>query len=157
MPLAQISGLESNFALQLPELSFRKEPAIGSCCGPSESKRVSETRGSISASKANGTRLKSAHARVYPHNITSMYGKMLICLDVRQSCKNINKNTQWPEFESELYRPSDRRLSAKLVPTFADRVCHVVSVTDPYGRNLGFLDRSRYFSFQAAPQLYSRG
>jgi hypothetical protein len=29
---------------------------------------------------------------------------------------------------------------------FADRVCHVVSVTDPYGRILGFLDRSRYFS-----------
>jgi hypothetical protein len=29
---------------------------------------------------------------------------------------------------------------------FADRGCHVVSVTDPYGRILGFLDRSRYFS-----------
>jgi hypothetical protein len=26
------------------------------------------------------------------------------------------------------------------VPTFADRGCHVVSVTDPYGRVLGFLD-----------------
>jgi hypothetical protein len=49
------------------------------------------------------------------------------------------KKTQWPEFASELYRPSDRRLSAKLVPTFADRGCHVVSVTDPYGRILGFL------------------
>jgi hypothetical protein len=24
----------------------------------------------------------------------------------------------------------------------------VVSVTDPYGRNLGFLDRSRYFSIK---------
>jgi hypothetical protein len=34
----------------------------------------------------------------------------------------------------ELYRPSDRRLSAKLVPTFADRGYHVVSVADPYGR-----------------------
>jgi hypothetical protein len=33
----------------------------------------------------------------------------------------------------------------------------VVSVTDPYGRLLGFLDRSRYFFFQVAPQLYSRG
>jgi hypothetical protein len=40
---------------------------------------------------------------------------------------------------------------------FADTGCHVVSVTDPYGRNLGFLDRSRYFFFQVAPQLYSRG
>jgi hypothetical protein len=27
----------------------------------------------------------------------------------------------WPESASELYRPGDRHLSAKLVPTFADR------------------------------------
>jgi hypothetical protein len=27
----------------------------------------------------------------------------------------------WPESASELYRLSDRRLTAKLVPTFADR------------------------------------
>jgi hypothetical protein len=33
----------------------------------------------------------------------------------------------------------------------------VVSVTDPFGRILGFLDRSRYFFLQVAPQLYSRG
>jgi hypothetical protein len=51
----------------------------------------------------------------------------------------------------------DRRLSVKLVPTFVDRLCHVVSVTDPYGLILGFLDQSRYFFFQVAPQLYSRG
>jgi hypothetical protein len=44
------------------------------------------------------------------------------------------------EFASELRRPSDRRLSAKLVPTFEDRRCHVVSVTVPYGRILSFLD-----------------
>jgi hypothetical protein len=31
----------------------------------------------------------------------------------------------------------------------------VVSVTYPYGRILGFLDRSSYFFFQVAPQLYS--
>jgi CBS-domain-containing membrane protein len=42
-------------------------------------------------------------------------------------------------------RPSDRRLSAKLTPTFADTGCHVVGVIDPYGRILGFLERSRYF------------
>jgi hypothetical protein len=51
------------------------------------------------------------------------------------------KKNPWPKSASELYRPSDRRLSAKLVPTFADRGCHVVSVTDPYGRILSFLDR----------------
>jgi hypothetical protein len=45
-------------------------------------------------------------------------------------------------------RPSDRRLSSKLVPIFADRGSHVVSVTNPYGRILGFLDRSRYFPFK---------
>jgi hypothetical protein len=38
-----------------------------------------------------------------------------------------------------------------------DRGCHVVRVTNPYGRILGFLDRSRYYFFQVAPQLYSRG
>jgi hypothetical protein len=52
--------------------------------------------------------------------------------------------------------PSDRRMSAKLVPTFANRGCRVVSATDPHGRILGFIDRSR-FSIQLAPQLYSRG
>jgi hypothetical protein len=32
---------------------------------------------------------------------------------------------------------------------FADRGCHVVSVTNPYGRILGFLDReqNQHFSF----------
>jgi hypothetical protein len=48
---------------------------------------------------------------------------------------------------------SHSRLSAKLVPTFADRGCHVVSMTDPHRRNLGFLD----FFFKVDPQLYSRG
>jgi hypothetical protein len=36
--------------------------------------------------------------------------------------------------QSELYRPSDRRLSAKLVPTLANRGCRVVSATNPHGR-----------------------
>jgi hypothetical protein len=71
--------------------------------------------------------------------------------------KQTKQQTPWSESTSELYRPSDSRLSAKLVPTFAYRGCHVVSVTSPYGRSLGFLDRSRYFFFQVAPQLYSWG
>jgi hypothetical protein len=61
------------------------------------------------------------------------------------------------ESASELYRPSDLRLSAKSVPTFADRGCHVVCVTDLYGRIYFILDRCHYFFFQVAPQLYSRG
>jgi hypothetical protein len=51
--------------------------------------------------------------------------------------------TPLPESVNELYQPSDRRLSAKLVPSFTDRGCHVVSVAGPYGRILRFLDRSR--------------
>jgi hypothetical protein len=54
-------------------------------------------------------------------------------------------------------RASNLRLSAKLVPTSVDRGCHVVSVTDPYSRNLRFLDQSCYSLFQVAPQLYSQG
>jgi hypothetical protein len=41
--------------------------------------------------------------------------------------------------------------------TFADRGCRVISATDPQGRILGFLDRSRYYFFQVVPQLYSQG
>jgi hypothetical protein len=58
---------------------------------------------------------------------------------------------------SELYRPSDFRLSAKLVPTFADGWCRVVSATDPYCSIRNFLDPSRYFFFQVDFQLYARG
>jgi hypothetical protein len=54
--------------------------------------------------------------------------------------KNTRKKKPCPESASELYRPRDRRLSAKLVPTFVNRGCHVVSVTGPYSRILGFLD-----------------
>jgi hypothetical protein len=40
--------------------------------------------------------------------------------------------TPWAESTNKLHRPSDQLLSAKLVPTFADRRC-VVSATDPQG------------------------
>jgi hypothetical protein len=52
---------------------------------------------------------------------------------------------------------SDRRFLTKTVPTSADRERCVVSATGPQSYILGFLARSRYFFFQAAPQLYSRG
>jgi hypothetical protein len=42
-----------------------------------------------------------------------------------------NKQTLWPESASKLYRLSDRHLLVKLVPTFADRGCHMVNMTDP--------------------------
>jgi hypothetical protein len=37
---------------------------------------------------------------------------------------------------------------SKLVPNFADGMCHVVSATDLYGRIQGFLDRSPHFFLQ---------
>jgi hypothetical protein len=57
----------------------------------------------------------------------------------------------------EVTMQTERTPLVGLVSIFADSGYLVVSVTDPYGRNLGFLDRSRYFFFQVAPQLYSRG
>jgi hypothetical protein len=69
--------------------------------------------------------------------------------------KKKKKTKLWPEFTSELYRPSDLLLTAKLAPAFADRGCHVVSVTVPYCHILDFLDWSRYFIFQVAPQFVS--
>jgi hypothetical protein len=54
-----------------------------------------------------------------------------------ESGKGLFFFTPWSESASELYRQSDRRLSAKLMPTFEDRRCHVIII--------GFLDRSRYF------------
>jgi hypothetical protein len=75
----------------------------------------------------------------------------------RKEQNNQNKQTPWPYSASELYRPIDRRLSAKLVPTFAGRGCRVVSATDSHGRILGFLDRNYFYFFQVAQQLYSRG
>jgi hypothetical protein len=101
------------------------------------------------------------HTIFHKPNSNDLQPPLFPCKE-RQYTKNVpktNQNTQtlWPESASELYQPSDRCLSAKLMPTFADRGCHVVSVMHPYGHILIFLDRSRYFFFQAARKLYSRG
>jgi hypothetical protein len=49
---------------------------------------------------------------------------------------NKQQRTPWSESASELYRQSDRCFSEKLMPTFADRECHVASMTflRPYSR-----------------------
>jgi hypothetical protein len=45
--------------------------------------------------------------------------------------------------------PTERRPHVgEVIANFSVRGRHVVSVTDPYGRNLGFLNRSRYFSIK---------
>jgi hypothetical protein len=70
----------------------------------------------------------------------------------------LNKiKTPWLWSVGELYWSSDRCWLAKLVPTFPDRGCRVVSATDPHGCNFDFLDRSHYCFFQVSPQLSSRG
>jgi hypothetical protein len=48
--------------------------------------------------------------------------------------QQINKTNSGAQSASELYRPSYRRLSARLVPTLAERGCRVVSVTNPHDR-----------------------
>jgi hypothetical protein len=63
----------------------------------------------------------------------------------------------WSQSASELYRPSDRRLTAKWLPTFSDRGV-------PHGQRDGSLRPYSRVSrqepllfYQVAPQLYSRG
>jgi hypothetical protein len=51
----------------------------------------------------------------------------------------------------ERTRPSDRRLSAKLVPTFVDRGCRVVSATDPTAVFSAFYTGTATIFFQVAP------
>jgi hypothetical protein len=75
----------------------------------------------------------------------------------KQNIKQENKLLVLSQRANYVYGQSGRRFSASLLPTFADRGCHVISVTDPYGRILGFLDRSRNIFLKVAPQLYSRG
>jgi hypothetical protein len=54
--------------------------------------------------------------------------------------------------------PTERPpLVGEVSVNFADKGCHVVRATDHYGRILDFLDLSRYFFLQVAPQLYSQG
>jgi hypothetical protein len=74
---------------------------------------------------------------------------VIIYLQIGAVCcvYDTNKRTPWLESASELQRPRDCHLSAKLVPTFDDRRCHVVSVTDPCGCILGFLKRVVFTAF----------
>jgi hypothetical protein len=59
--------------------------------------------------------------------------------------------------ELRVYQLRNHRLSAKLVLTFVGRWRRLVSTTNSCGLIIAFLDRSRYFFFQVAPRLNSRG
>jgi hypothetical protein len=56
------------------------------------------------------------------------------------SYSDCKKKLRGFESASELDRSSDRRRSAKLVHTLADKGCHVASATSPSDRNFDFLD-----------------
>jgi hypothetical protein len=66
------------------------------------------------------------------------------------------QETDWLRGLSPRANYTYRRLSAKLVPTFADKGCRVVSAADPYGRILDFRDwttdrRASIISIQSIP------
>jgi hypothetical protein len=62
-------------------------------------------------------------------------------LKLKTELHGLSPRANYTDRATAAYRRSDCQL-------FADRGCHVISVTDPYGRILGFLDRSRYFSIK---------
>jgi hypothetical protein len=98
--------------------------------------------------------------RELQHTQTMHPNSISILTGLRNGRQN-NQDSTWSRGRAgslpHSIQTGDRRLFTKLVPTFADRGCHVVSMTDPYRHILGLLDRSRYCFFQVAPQLYSRG
>jgi hypothetical protein len=74
------------------------------------------------------------------------------------STQGQNTNNSSVALVRELTIPTERPpLVDEVSANLLDRVRHVISLTDPYGGMLGYLDRSRYFSFQVASGLYSRG
>jgi hypothetical protein len=91
-----------------------------------------------------------AHAyKAFSYILTVILTLMFDCWSFEHVTKMlITKKTPWSEYTNKLYRPSDLRLSAKWLSTFADRGCHVISLTDPYGRILDILNRSLYFSIK---------
>jgi hypothetical protein len=64
------------------------------------------------------------------HKTLCLRPSLKLSSHIQRQTNKQTKQTPWPESARELYRPTGHRLLAKLVQTFADRVCHVVSVTD---------------------------
>jgi hypothetical protein len=65
--------------------------------------------------------------------------------------------TPWPELRANYTDRAAAACRRSQCQVLRIEVCSVVSATDPHSRILGLLDRIRYFFFQVAPQLYSRG
>jgi hypothetical protein len=67
-----------------------------------------------------------------------------------------NKENSWPVVRKRTIPTERLPLVTEVVPTFADSMSRGQRNGSPRP-DLGFLDRSRYFSIQVAPQLSSRG
>jgi hypothetical protein len=69
-------------------------------------------------------------------------------VQLRQLLSKKKKKTPWSESASELYRPSDRRFSAKFFQLVRIEGATWSAWRIPPAVFLGFLDRSRYFSIK---------
>jgi hypothetical protein len=67
------------------------------------------------------------------------------------------KKKKPPWSANELYRPSDRRLSAKWLPSFTDRGCQRGQGDGALRPCSRFYRQEPLLFYQVAPQLYSRG
>jgi hypothetical protein len=68
-------------------------------------------------------------------------GNVTLCTKTKLKLHGLSPRANYTNRATAACRRSDCQF-------FADTGCHVVSVTDPYGRILDFLDRSRYFSIK---------
>jgi hypothetical protein len=68
-------------------------------------------------------------------------GDIVVGIEKKKNLRGLSPKANKTDPATAVCRRSDCQL-------FADRGCHVVSVTDPFGRILGFLDRSRYLSIK---------
>jgi hypothetical protein len=92
------------------------------------------------------------------HNWYNISSYNFALLNYLCSCINFYIKNSVASVRKRTIPTEQQPLVSEVIANFsADRGCHVVSVTNPYGRILGFLDQSRYYFFQVALQLYSRG
>jgi hypothetical protein len=91
---------------------------VGPRTGPDDDRRKKL------AHTGNQLRTISRLARIQSYRLKYEFHQQLLLKDLQTKTQP----------RGELYRSSYRLLSAKLVPNFAERGCHVVKATDAHGR-----------------------